>query len=81
MFRLNQLKSKKNIENKCRPEGTTTNTRYRHIGACWDLLECCYQLFSTSQNSISNLFEKKIKFLGFHAVVLMKTFPFMYQLN
>ena len=23
---------------------------------------------------------KKIKFLGFHAVVLVKTFPFMYQL-
>ena len=28
-----------------------------------------FQLVSTSQNSISNFFEKKIKFLGFHAVV------------
>ena len=25
-------------------------------------------------------FEKKIEFLGFHAVVLVKTFPLMYQL-
>ena len=29
---------------------------------------------------ISNFFEKKIKFLGSHAVVLVKTFPLMYQL-
>ena len=29
---------------------------------------------------ISNFFEKKIKFLGFHGVVLVKTFPLMYQL-
>ena len=36
-----------------------------------------FQLFDTSQNSISNFFEKK---LGFHAVVLVKTFPLMYQL-
>ena len=39
-----------------------------------------FQLVSTSQNSILNFFEKKFKFLGFHAVVLMKTFPLMYQL-
>ena len=31
-------------------------------------------------NSISNSFEKKIKFLGFHAVLLVKTFPLKYQL-
>ena len=38
------------------------------------------KLFSTSQNSISNFFEKKIKFKGFHAEVLVKTFPLMHQL-
>ena len=27
-----------------------------------------------------NFFEEKFKFLGFHAVVLLKTFPLMYQL-
>ena len=38
-----------------------------------------FQLFVKSQNS--NFFEKKkIKFLGFHGVVLVKTFPLMYQL-
>ena len=31
-------------------------------------------------NSISNFFEKKIKFFGSHVVVLVKTFPLMYQL-
>ena len=36
------------------------------------------QLFSTSQNSILKF--KKINFLGFHVVVLVKTFPLMYQL-
>ena len=35
-------------------EGTTMHPRCRHIGACWDLLEW-FQLFGTSQNSISNL--------------------------
>ena len=30
--------------------------------------------------SISNFFEKKIKFFGFHVVVLVKTFPLTYQL-
>ena len=35
---------------------------------------------STHKNSISNFFEKKFKFLGFHAVVLVKTFPLMYQI-
>ena len=39
-----------------------------------------FQLFSTSQNSNFELFWKKIKFLGSHAVVLVKTFPLMYQL-
>ena len=33
-----------------------------------------FQLFGTSQNSISNFFEKK---LGFQAVVLMKTITLM----
>ena len=40
-----------------------------------------FQHFSTSQNSNFELFwKKKIKFLGFHVVVLVKTFPLMYQL-
>ena len=32
------------------------------------------------QNSILNFKKKKIKFLGFHGVVLVKTIPLMYQL-
>ena len=36
-----------------------------------------FQLFVKSQNSIFKLF---FKFLGFHGVVLVKTFPLMYQL-
>ena len=32
-------------------KGTTMHPRCRHIGACWDLLECWSQLFSTSQNT------------------------------
>ena len=39
-----------------------------------------FQLFIKSQNSNSNFFEKKFKFSGFHGVVLVKTFPLMYQL-
>ena len=39
-----------------------------------------FQLFVKSQNSNFKLFWKKIKFLGFHGVVLLKTFPLMYQL-
>ena len=65
-------------------KGTTMHPRCRHIGACWDLLECWFKLFSTrtkyKSNSISKFFEKKIKFLGSHVVVLVKTFPLTYQL-
>ena len=39
-----------------------------------------FQLFVKSQNSNFELFWKKIQFLGFNAVVLVKTFPLMYQL-
>ena len=39
-----------------------------------------FQLFVKRQNSNFELFWKKIKFLGFHGVVLVKTFPLMYQL-
>ena len=64
-------------------KGTTMHPRCRHIGACWDLLEW-FQLFNTSQNTSRIQFltflKIKIKFLGFHGVVLMKTFPLMYQL-
>ena len=38
-----------------------------------------FQLFVKSQNSNFELW-KKNKFLGFHGVVLVKTFPLMYQL-
>ena len=37
-----------------------------------------FQLFVKNQNS--NFFGKKIKFWDFHGVVLVKTFPLMYQL-
>ena len=37
-----------------------------------------FQLFV--KRRISNFFEKKFKFSGFHGVVLVKTFPLMYQL-
>ena len=36
--------------------------------------------FSSSSKSKFDFFWKKIKFLGFHGVVLVKTFPLMYQL-
>ena len=40
-----------------------------------------FQLFVKSQNLNFELFwKKKIQFLGFHGVVLVKTFPLMYQL-
>ena len=40
-----------------------------------------FQLFVKSQNSNFELFwKKKIKFLGVHGVVLVKTFPLMHQL-
>ena len=40
-----------------------------------------FQLFVKSQNLNFELFwKKKIKFLGFHGVVLVKTFPLMHQL-
>ena len=32
------------------------------------------------KNSVSIFFEKKFKFLDFRGVVLVKTFPLMYQL-
>ena len=39
-----------------------------------------FQLFIKRQISNFKLFWKKFKFLGFHGVVLVKTFPLMYQL-
>ena len=38
-----------------------------------------FQHFGTSQNSISTFFKIKY-FLGFHGVVLVKTFPLMHQI-
>ena len=47
----------------------------------WDLLECWFQLFSTSQNKSQIQFRTFVKKKnGFYAVVLVKTFPLMYQL-
>ena len=37
---------------------TTMHPRCRHIGACCDLLECSFQLFSTSQNTSQIQFQK-----------------------
>ena len=39
-----------------------------------------FQLFVESQNSNFELFWKKNQILGFHGLVLVKTFPLMYQL-
>ena len=39
-----------------------------------------FQLFVKSQNSNFELIWKKFNFFGFHGVVLVKTFPLMYQL-
>ena len=54
------------------------------VGACCDQLECSFQLFSTSQNTSQIQFQtflkKKNQSLGSHVVVLVKTFPLMYQL-
>ena len=51
-------------------KGTTTHPRCRHIGACWDLLECWFKLFSTSQIQFRTFFGKKIKLLGSHVADL-----------
>ena len=40
---------------------TTMHPRCRHIGACWDLLECWLKLFSTSQNTIQIQFHTFLK--------------------
>ena len=42
-------------------KGTTMHPRCRHIGACWDLLECWFQLFSTSQNTSQIQFRTLLK--------------------
>ena len=59
---------------------TTMHPRCRNKGACWDLLECWFKLFSTSQIQFRTFLKKKIKFLGSHVVVLVKTFPLTHQL-
>ena len=45
--------------------------RCRHIGACQNTSQIQFRTF---------LKKKKIKFLGSHVVVLVKTFPLTYQL-
>ena len=42
-------------------KGTTMHPRCRHIGACWDLLECRFKLFSTSQNTSQIQFRSFLK--------------------
>ena len=44
----------------------------------WMLVQALQHKSKYKSNSISNFFEKKI--LGSHVVVLVKTFPLMYQL-
>ena len=51
-------------------KGTTMHPRCRYIGACWDLLECWFQLFNTSQIQFRTFLKIKIKFLGFSYVVV-----------
>ena len=36
--------------------------------------------YDSRNTQVSKFFLNKIKFLGFHGVVLVKTFPLMYQL-
>ena len=42
-------------------KGTTMHHRCRHIGACWDLLECWFKLFRTSQNTSQIQFQTFLK--------------------
>ena len=42
-------------------KGTTMHPRCRQIGACWDLLECWFQLFNTSQNTSRIRFQTLLK--------------------
>ena len=42
-------------------KGTTMHPRCRHIGACCDLLECSFQLFSTRQNTSQIQFQTFLK--------------------
>ena len=42
-------------------KGTTMHPRCHHIGACWDLLECWFKLFSTSQNTSQIQFQTFLK--------------------
>ena len=42
-------------------KGTTMHPRCRHIGACSDLLECWFKLFSTSQNTSQFQFRTFLK--------------------
>ena len=42
-------------------KGTTMHPRCRHRGACWDLLECWFKLFSTSQNTSQIQFRTFLK--------------------
>ena len=42
-------------------KGTTMHPRCRQIGACWDLLECWFQLFNTSQNTSRIQFQTFLK--------------------
>ena len=44
---------------------TTMHPRCRHIGACWNLLECWLQLFSTSQIQFRTFLKKKNQIFWF----------------
>ena len=60
-------------------EDISIDVSIANVGLIWMKLRC-FQLFVRSQNSNFELFWKWIKFLGFHGVVLIKTFPLMHQL-
>ena len=66
-------------------KGTRMHPQCRHIGACWDLLECWFQLFSTSQNKNQIQFwtflKKKIKFFWFPCCSTYSWRPFHWRIN
>ena len=60
-------------------EDLSTDVSITNVGLILTKLRW-FQLFVKSKIRISNFFEKKFKFWGFQAVVLVKIFPLMYQL-
>ena len=63
---------------------TMMHPRCRHIGVCWDLLECWFQLFSNSQNTsqiqFRNFLKKKSNF-WFSCCSSYSWRPFRWRIN